>query len=469
MKTKEILITLLLVALVLVIPTSVRADDTKYTTSQVINGVTAQFEYKLDDNNQIIELNCTNASDLTGDITVPATLDGKTVVALGKVAFQNATNITGVTLPDSVKEIGLWAFKGCSNLSSVNLNKLEKISSSAFENCPSLKTVVIPKTLVNVAGGVFTGTTKLTSVTFEEGSTIIPRSILQDCTDITSVTIPNTVTSIENYAFTNSGITEITLPDSVKEVGMSSFEGCSNLSNVNLNKLEKISPCAFKDCPNLKTVVIPKTLVNGINIYIKGGIFSGTTKLTSVTFEEGSTVIAETILQDCTDITSVTIPNTVTLVDGYSFKNSGVKEITLPNSVEKIGIKAFEDCSDLTKITILDNCKTIGSDAFANHNEYLTIYCYEGSKAAEYAISHNIKYVYLTRDSENNTSNTTTNEQTTPVVTNTVTNTINVVDDTTATGKIPQTGATIESIVIITLVVIAGIIFYVKVNRYKEI
>ena len=450
---------------------SVFAVD-KYTTTSTINGVTVNWEYQINDSNEIESLICTNVASLTGDITVPSTLDGKTVVSLGNESFKDAVNITGVTIPSTVREIRYSSFENCSNLERVNLGQIESISFDVFKDCPKLTTITLPKTLKGgpSARGVFTGTTCLTSVTFEEGTTIIPTMILKDC----------------------EGITEITIPNTVKEIRYSAFENCSNLERINLGQIETISFDVFQDCPKLTSITLPKTLENGPGD-VDRGVFTGTTNLTSVIFEEGTTTIVDGILKDCKGITEVTIPDTVTKVGERAFENTGIIEISFSNSLQEIGYYAFNDCSDLTKITILDNCEQIGffrlyptqDTVFQNHNEDLTIYCYENSKIAEYAIATNIKYEYIPRpetdnntnedDEENETNNqpndyeTPSREENNDEAPTFGSNNGQKEDPTTANGSLPKAGSTIAVLCVILIILVVGIISYIKYRKLKDI
>ena len=365
---KKISIILIAILLLVGLSENVLATD-KYTATSTINGVTVNWEYELNDSNQVENLKCTNPTDLTGNITVPSTLDGKTVISLKNESLKGAVNITGLTIPNTLKSIGYGSFRNCANLTSVNLGQLEKISFDVFENCPKLTTITIPKTLVNGPGnlgGVFTGTTNLTSVTFENGLTQIPGGILKNCTGVTTVTIPSTVTSINECAFQNSGLTEITIPGSVKEIGFDTFKDC--------NKLEKI---------------------------------------------------------------------------------------TILNEDTKMGLFLTQPTKD---------------SVFENHNENLTIYCYEDSVAAKYAIANNIKYVYLTKQSlENNTDEkqdtpAETNQQPTDNETPTTNEETTKIEDTTiAKDVLPQTGNTMTGIFVVLIILIASIIFYLKYRKFSDI
>ena len=353
------------IVLLFICSTTVNATDT-YTTASTINGITVNWEYELNDSNQIENLKCTNPSDLTGSIALPSTLDGYTVISIGSEAFKSATNITSVTISDSIQTINYKAFCDCSNLTNVDLGNITSISFGVFKNCPELTDITIPSTLTDgpASTGVFTGTTNLTSVTFEDGLLEIPARILYGCSGIISVEIPDTVEIIHCYAFAGTSITEID------------------------------------------------------------------------------------------------IPNSVTTIEYYAFK----------------------DCSELIKATILDNCTDIGwfniyedeDYVFTNHNDDLTIYCYEGSKIAEYAIATNIKYVYLTStSSDDNTDSTSSDDSDTSSSSTSSssedTSTSTSTDDTVISGALPNTGVSVTIVFIIITIILIAIIFYKKYNNYKDI
>ena len=159
---------------------------------------------------------------------------------------------------------------------------------------------------------------------------------------------------------------------------------------------------------------------------------------------------------------------------------TNITEIKIPSSVKKIEQDAFSNCKGLTKIEIYDGVKDIyGVDSkeekvFTNHNDNLTIYCYKDSMAARYAINHNIKYVYLTKNEEdkNNTVNNTTTSNTTSKD-NTIANTsnkTNTVNDTTIKGGVlPKTGIGFGLIITIITLVGGGIYTFFKYNNLKDI
>ena len=402
----------------------------KYTTTSTINEVAVNWEYELNDSNRIENLKCTNPTELTGNITIPSTLDEKEVTSLAREAFMSATSITGVTIPNTIKEIGMWAFSGCNNLSSINLGNVEKISEQSFKNCTALTSIKIPKTLNKGASGApFLGCTNLKTIEFEDGMTVIP-----------------------SYLCAGTTITEITIPSTVKEIGICAFSGCNNLSSINLGNVEKISEQSFKNCTALTSIKLPKTLTKDSS----GAPFLGCTNIKNIELEKGMTVI----------------PN-------YVCASTAITEITIPNTVKEIGMWAFKDCSSLKKITILDNIENMegynssNSDlVFQNHNDDLTIYCYEDSMAAKYAIKYNIKYVYLQRPTtpNNDEQNEETNQQQGNNETSTSGKKTKTTDDnTTAKGVLPQTGFATIGIFIVLVLAIVSIIIYMKYRRFRDI
>ncbi len=183
----------------------------------------------------------------------------------------------------------------------------------------------------------------------------------QDCTGLTSVTIPSSVTSIGDFAFSGcTGLTSISIPDSVTEIGRGAFSRCTCLTGASIpDSVTSINDFAFQGCTGLTSVTIPSS-VTSIGSYA----FQGCTGLTSMTIP--SSVIGWYAFSDCTGLTSVTIPGSVTSIGSYAFQGcTGLTSVTIPSSVTNIGGSAFSGCTGLTSISIPDNVTEIGSGAFS--------------------------------------------------------------------------------------------------------
>ena len=182
-----------------------------------------------------------------------------------------------------------------------------------------------------------------------EGNTYSVTSIgtkaFLSCQVLTSVTIPNSVTSIGDSAFYNAGLTSVTIPNSVRSIGYNAFSGCPFTSVTIPSSVTSIDADAFSNCPSLTSV----TILDGIT-KIESGMFNGCWSLTSVTIPNSVTSINYMAFSDCHKLTSVTIPNSVTYIDAYAFQNTALTSVTIPSSVTYIGSDVFSECKNVTDV-----------------------------------------------------------------------------------------------------------------------
>jgi len=354
----------------------------------------------------------------TGAIEIPATIDGRSVTSIGGSAFLWCSSLTSVTIPDSVTSIGNAAFDGCFSLTSINIpDSVTSIGSSAFRNCSSLTSITIPDSVTSIGNSAFLGTnltyssvdgveylfsdsyaflidgssaggdlslpsdvggkpirviadrafyncTSLTSVTIPNSVTSIGDYAFWNCTGLTSITIPNSVTSIGDYAFYNcSSLTSATIGNSVTSIGNFAFGYCTSLTSVTIgNSVTSIGGYAFYDCTSLTSIIIPDSVIS-----IGDEAFRNCTGLISATIGNSVTSIGSGTFWGCSSLTSVTIGNSVTSIGGYAFYLcTSLTNIIIPDSVTSIGTRAFESCSSLTSATIGSSVTSIGDLAFYN-------------------------------------------------------------------------------------------------------
>ena len=345
------------------------------------NGFTYYIDF-YDSTARIVDYNGTST-----DLVIPSTLGGSKVVCIGSSAFKNNTNLTSVTIPDTVTTIENRAFSGCSNIKKLTLGKnvseigmhafqrniglttltipdsVTFIDTGAFGGCSKLREISIGKSVSRMGGAVFASSPQLRKVTIAEGTTVIGPDAFTGCYLLDSIKIPNTVTEIGSNAFYGcTGLKSVTLGNSVKTIGYYAFSKDKNITSLNIpDSVELIEKAAFKDCTNLATLSIG----GGVNKMEKN-VFQNCTSLNKVTIGRGTTVIGDYAFDNCGVLKSVSIPDTLKKIGYYAFKNcSSLTSVVIPDSVNSIASLAFADCSSLTTATIGNSVSNMGGEVFS--------------------------------------------------------------------------------------------------------
>ena len=216
-----------------------------------------------------------------------------------------------------------------------------------------------------IGGGAFYECTSLTSVIIPDSVTSIGSEAFRGCISLTSVIIPNSVTSIEKWAFRDcSNLTSITIPDSMNSIGNGSFQGCSSLTSIIIpNSVTSIGSSIFAGCSALTSAIIPNSMT-----LIGVDFFRNCSSLISITIPDTVTSIETEAFSGCSSLTSVSIGNSVISMRYGAFSNcTNLDSITIPSSVTKIERLAFSDCSNLASIICnATTAPTIEDNTFKN-------------------------------------------------------------------------------------------------------
>jgi len=334
--------------------------------------------------------------ELSGDITIPATLGGYPVTEIGEYAFFNCTNITSVIVPDSIVSIGEGSFLNCTSLTNITLpDTLSSIGKLAFDGCTNLISFPISSGITQIGARAFGFCRNITEfIVSEENTCYTTENGILFSKDKTALIaypagrtaseyiVPDHVVSIEDAAFSsNASLTTIRIPDNVRSIGEHVFYHCSALTDIsvssgNPNYVSKDGVLFTRDMTELIAYPIGKeesdyAIPSGV-VSICGYAFGNCGNLTSVTVPYGVTSLGEAAFAVCDYLTG----------------------ISLPSSVTSIGALAFYLCSDLTSAAIPNRNTAIMEDAFFECPN-LTIYGHAGSTAEAYAESNNVPFAIL--------------------------------------------------------------------------
>ena len=411
--------------------------------------------------NSVTSIGISAFQDTDALTTIIIDQDDSTLNSIGDYAFNHATSLISITIPDSVTEIGDGAFQDTDELTTIIIDQedstLNSIGDYAFNRATSLISITIPNSVTEIGDGAFQDTDALTTIIIDqEDSTLnsIGDYAFNRATSLISITIPNSVTEIGDGAFQYAAnLSLITIHDSAT-IGVNAFDdisqepliylipqyvtfedfkltfnGSTNISNItyidlmipttriistnndvfeinitgeltmssygsyirvgNIAKLiigrnvTSIGTDAFSRSTNLTSVSIPDsvTYIGYSSFYlcgltsltipdsvttIQGGAFTGA-PLTSVTFGRNSklTLLGETVFKS-TKITTITVPNGVRTLQRDIFRDTPLSSIGLPISLTSIGATAFQDCKQLESIIFPDSLTRIGVHAFRN-------------------------------------------------------------------------------------------------------
>ena len=411
-----------------------------------------------------------NYASLSGAVVIPSSVtyynEQYSVIGIDDYAFNGCTGLTSITIPESVTSIGDYAFYGCTGLTSINIpDKVTRIGYHAFEDCTGLTSIVwnarnysdgyafdqiapqivsftLGSNVENIPSNLCSGMSKLTSITIPESVTSIRYNAFEGCTGLTSIvwnvrnysdnytyafneiapqiisfTFGNHVETIPDYLCRDmSKLTSITIPENVTSIRSSAFDGCTGLTSIvwNVRNYSDDYTYAFNEiAPQIVSFTLGSNVEN-----IPSNLCSGMSKLTSITIPESVTSLEDWVFYGCSGLTSITIPESVTSIGNGAFSAcsgltsitvaagntvydshdncnaiietatnkliAGCKNTVIPNSVTSIEYSAFSECLGLTSITIPNSVTYIGEYAFEGCTDLTSVTLGSSLKVIEY-------------------------------------------------------------------------------------
>ena len=330
------------------------AEETKAELGKLFN-----FEPNVNDTYTLTEFKVleNNNNEIT-EIVIPSEYDGKAVTKIANHAFdadgKGLSKITSITMPDSITEIGDWAFNKCDKMASIALsNSLTTIGENAFQRCDALTEITIPASVETIKPLAFTMCEGLKNIKVDENNPYYK--------DIEGVLFDKDGKTLINYP-AGRGEVEYQIPEGTEKIESDAFKLSPNNKTASLKKIS--FPTSLKEIGDrafMQTNLEEITIVPGVKV--GKSVFDQCIRITKVNIAEGVTEIGEAQFYALENCKEITLPSTLKKIGYRAFDRLGATEIVLPEGLEEIGAEAFE-CSQLKSITIPSSVKKIGDRAF---------------------------------------------------------------------------------------------------------
>lgn len=284
-------------------------------------------------------------------ISLPNTLE-----KIEEYAFQRNGNLKYIDIPETVNEIGVGAFMNCYLLSHVTLPQTNILRGKLFHSCTSLKTITIPNSVITIENSVFYNCSSLSNIQLSRNLKVVGSGAFARCSNLKKIDLPDSLEMIKGAAFDSClGLKELIIPDNVNYISDRVFANCKNLEYVKLpNNIKFLQEKMFLYCDNLKTVTLPDTICD----------------------------FGEKLFKGTFCLKNVNIPKDLSSLSNPIFDDSSVESLTFNHSLKSLTMYGYEllSFSNIRKIIINENVKKIIPEAFKRHGKQITDIEYNGTK-----------------------------------------------------------------------------------------
>ncbi len=450
---KKIISILLLIAMLLgMLEVPVQAADKLTTTTTTSGGTTAKWSYELNEDEKVINLVCTNPTELIGKVEIPGTIDGKTVLTLGSYCLRGAKGMTEVTIPNTITTIGAEAFSSCTGLKNINLPdsvitlKCTGWNTGVFYGCTGLKNVKLSKNITEISDGTFCRCSGLQHIELGDNTTTIGYEAFSHCDSLKSIIIKDNVSSIHKNAFNSTNTKNITIYGNKGSVA-------EQYANENKIKFDLISNYGKQDAGS----DISAPTVTEIKV----------TSPKAGTYTTGQKVTIQVVFSE--KITATTMP-TLKVKFGTGAEKSVTTGTLSGNTITYTYTIASGD-----KGQLLTSSLTGGDvkDAAGNAAK-LTCPIISGNAIVANAVTAGGNNNSGTGSGTNNGASTGTNNGGTTGTNNggnsgTTNKPSTSNDPTTAKTELPKTGESIAIFGVVAVLLAGGVFYFVKVRKYSDI
>lgn len=346
---------------------------------------------------------------VTGEIIVPSTYNGLPVTRVKERGFALA-RMTSIRLPDTIVEIGEYAF-GDSYLREVYFgNGLRTIGNQAFQHCQGIEKITIPDSTLTIGDYAFVECFSAKFLSIGRNLKHIGDNAFRGCTGLSNaLLLPEGLTHIGEFAFHSTSISMAYIPKSVTYIGEGAFnkndlfeyigvdpenENYSSIDGVLYDKnqdevlcfptakspvtikdtIHYIGDSAYSNCKYFgENLVIPESIIR-----IGSTAFLGIDNLKTVTLGSNVAVMGQGAFAGCLNLVEVNLNEVLTSISPYCFECTDIASLSLPNSITSIGQRAFQSCKLLESLTINRGLTSIGDDVF-QHCDNLSALNYEGT------------------------------------------------------------------------------------------